>query len=279
MKKLVVLLILMLEILLVGCKFTETGANQPPKANTQKGVIMEISPEGKEVWKSFEYKAPTCYNQDKNGNKLIADLGTSSFYSTDKKNNPVWVFAGNNPEYIEKTPEGNYLVVNQSGEKSVLEVDSTGDVIWELTNLANPAKAHKLSNGNYLLDLRQESAIKEVRKDKQPVWQTKNGLLKQPYSVQLLPNGNYLISDFDNHRIVEIDKNSQIKWVFNKGLNHPIAVRKMENGNYVISDNDNSRVIIISSAGETIKEIPNVKIKCITTLPNGNFGLAGIVTK
>lgn len=275
MKNYIMVLMIALPLLIAGCNTNGSGNSDPSKPES-KGIVIEFSPEGDEVWKSKEYADPSCYNQDAEGNKLIADLATRSFYSIDKDNKVVWSFIGNNPENIVKTKEGNYLVVNQAGTESIQEVDKMGNVVWTYQNLMNPTKAIKLDNGNYLVVVRNENIAKEVNKNKELVWQVPKDLLMQPFCAQILSNGNYLFCDYDRHRIIEVGKDGKVVWEYAHGLNHPIGAVKLDNGWVAISDFDNNRVIFIDEKNEIKKEIKGLKIHSLHLLPNGNVGAAGI---
>lgn len=255
-----------------------TSCNTPKTETTEEItpiVMMEMTDDLKVVKKYTDYKLPSSFTKDKNGNRLISDYMSANFYSISPDGNIVWIYKGNNPEYIEKTAEDTYLIVNESGENSVMEVDQLGNTVWQSPPLDHPAEAHKLPNGNYLIVVRNENKIIEMDPKNKVVWQTSPDLLRQPYSVEILPSGNLLIADFDNHRVIEINRHNEILWQMNQGLNHPIVARELPNGNIIISDKDNNRVTVVDRKGYQVKEKTNINVRNIIEMPNGNLGVTG----
>jgi hypothetical protein len=267
MKHFLIFLLFFLTLFVYGCNTVEKKPS---------GIIMEITPDAKIVWKSKIYKYPSCFNKDNKGNLLIADMATSSFYETDKDGNLRWIYPGNNPSYIEKTSENNYLIVNQTGPKSIQVVNSLGEVVDSIENLDNPAEAHIFKNNHYLVALKGQNSIKIYNPDHQILWETKEGLLDSPSSVQALPDDTFLISDYNNARIIEINKDSQILWKYFDHLNHPSAAIRLHNNVYVIGDRDNKRILFIKKTGEIVNTLNNLQVNSISLLPDGHLGVAAL---
>lgn len=265
----------MVSFLIICILFICTGCN----SWSSNGALIELTPEGNQVWKNHIFENPTYFSKTLDGDLVVADLGVKKFVDVDKKNEIKWSYKGSNPVYVQKTKEGNYFVVNQSGEKSFLEVNPEGDIVWEMTDVKSPNKGIKLDNGNYLLVMTGENLIKEVDKNNNVVWSTPNDMLKRPYDIKILKNGNYLVTDFDNHRVIEIDKNSKVLWEHYRGLMHPVSAVKLDSGDYVIADKGNKRVIFIDKEGLIKKEIKDIEPRGLTLLPNGNVGLAAVRPK
>lgn len=243
------------------------------KAST--GIILEITPTGKIVWQSTKYIDPVVYSEDQEGNKLIADMKDGLSVVLNKYMSEIFIYFNENTEFFEKTPDGNYLIVNENINPSIMEINPLGEVLWEINDHSHLGEAHKLKDGNYLLISREDHTAKIINKKGKILWQSAKDLLHQPYSIQQLENNNFLISDFDNNRIIEIDNNSSIKWQSTIGLKHPIASRKLHNGSYVIADRDNYRVIIMTKNQKIIKEINNIYPRNVMLFPDGNIGIAG----
>lgn len=263
------LLLLICPVIFSSC------SNSGIENKVSTGIILEITPTGKIVWQSTKYKLPVVFSEDQEGNKIIADKNDGLSVVLNKRLSENFIYFNNNTEFFEKTPDGNYLLVNENINPSIIELNPLGEVIWEINNHIHLGEAHKLKDGNYLLISREDHTAKIINKNGKILWQSAKDLLRQPYSIQQLENDNFLITDFDNNRIVEIDKNSTIKWQSKVELKHPIASRKLNNGSYVIADRDNNRVIILNKNQQIIKEINNIYPRNVMLFPDGNIGIAG----
>lgn len=272
-KNLLASLFLMTLLFTTGCNTTQQPAEPEPT-----GVVIETTPEGKEVWRTDNYQHPSYFNKDKNGSHLVADLEVQRFFLVTKDGDIVLNIKANNPEYIEETA-GGFILVNQAGTNNVEEIDKEGNVIWSMPDTPDLRQVKKLENGNYLIASRAEGVIKEIDKNKKVIWSTPKDLFKQPFSIQILPNDTYLVADFDNHRIVEVKKDGTIVWSSQAGLNHPKAALKLPNNTYVIADYDHSRVVFIDKEGLTLAEITGIQANNLALAANGNIYIAGKLIK
>src|SRR4029078_9343420 len=101
---------------------------------------------------------------------------------------------------IHQLANGNILAAHE-GEGAVREVDQSGKVVWEYTNVENAGDALRLPNGNTLISCGTQKRVIEVTPDKAIVWEftAKDAPelnLTWISSIQLLANGNLLVGNF-----------------------------------------------------------------------------------
>ena len=99
------------------------------------------------------------------------------------------------PISAQRLDNGNTLVALQQTQK-VVEVNSTGRVVWEIrTSGSPPWHAVRLENGNTLITLTQaRKAVEYDPTGKTIVWSTQTPLIN-PYAAQRLASGNTLVAD------------------------------------------------------------------------------------
>lgn len=132
---------------------------------------------------------------------------------------------------------GNLLVLDSSNNK-ILEIDSNNNIIWESTdssyNLSKPKRFKVQPDGNLLIADTGNHRVFEITKDEKIIWQYgKKGLkgdtsnyLNTPYDVQKTHTGTFIIADTENNRILEI-KGSDVIWEFE--IEKPINIIRLFN--------------------------------------------------
>jgi hypothetical protein len=190
--------------------------------------------------------------------------------------------------------EQSNTLITDAHDKRVFEVDSAGNIIWEITGFNHPTDAERLDNGNTLIvDIDYplpSGSVKEYTSEGNLVWQYTN--LNTPYDAERLDNGNTLIADQHNHRVIEVNLDKQIVWkvdtnLKNTGktyLRYPCDVERLTNGNTLIVDMYNNRIIEVEPDFDVIWESPWTgwpTIFDIERLDNGNtlipFAVMGVV--
>lgn len=199
--------------------------------------VIEIDPQGKEVWKYEAGKTSSggpieihAFRRLPNGLTMIAESGAARILEVDRNGKIAHsiALAIKNPDshrdtrLVRPTPEGNYVVAHEA-LGLVREYDRNGKVVWEFDVGSKLYSAVRLNNGNTLIGTGDGHRVVEVSPDKKVVWEvTERELpgvrLAWITMVDRLPNGNTWIVNChagpDNPQIVEVSPEKKIVWSF-----------------------------------------------------------------
>ncbi len=156
----------------------------------------------------------------------------------------------------------------------VIEVDSDGNIVWEVTGLDFPVDVERLENGNTLIVESYEHRVIEVDSFGNIVWEKIFEDNWFPLDAERLDNGNTLIAVPYQQAIIEVNSAGVIVWwtlVF-----QPWDVEKLDNGNILVADT--YRVIEIDGDGNIVWEIAGLENEDAERLDNGNTLLADGIT-
>lgn len=149
-----------------------------------------------------------------------------------------------------KSNIGGNVLITETYTNRVIEVDSTGTIVWQKVGLNSPADAERLPNGNTLIVEVGNERVIEVNIAGTVVWE--KGGLNSPIDVERLANGNTLITEMYNNRVIEIDSEGKIVWQ-KSGLSLPTDAERLENGNTLIMEYYfKNRVIEVNSGGSIV---------------------------
>ncbi len=163
--------------------------------------------------------------------------------------------------------QGDTMLITERYGNRIIEVDSSGTVVWEKTGLNIPTDAERLGNGNTLIAEEGNNRVIEVDSSGNIVWDY-NGL-NGPQDVERLEKGNTLISDTYSNRVIEVDNGSSVVWE-KAGLYAPIDAERLENGNTLIVEFYIDRVIEVNSGGTIVWETSVPTPVDAERLGNGN---------
>ena len=163
----------------------------------------------------------------------------------------------------------NTLIAELYGNR-VIEVDSSGMIVWQKTGLNWSVDAERLANGNTLITEYHNHRVIEVDTGGTIVWQYAGGLYG-PFDAERLANGNTLIADTYNFRVIEVDSSGTIVWQMNCS-GYPADAERLANGNTLIAEfYISSRVIEVDSSGTVVWEKNNLSFPVdVERLANGN---------
>lgn len=129
-----------------------------------------------------------------------------------------------------KLPNGNYLVP-QLLDKVVREYTPAGSVVWEAKTPNMPFTAIRLENGHTVIGCTHGNMVVEVDSRGETVWQLTNNdlprpLIKDACGVQRLPNGNTVITSYQagagDVKLMEVTPMKELVWVYRDARNHGI---------------------------------------------------------
>jgi hypothetical protein len=162
--------------------------------------------------------------------------------------------------------QDNTLITEWYGNR-VIEINSTGNIIWQKTGLNEPFDSEILANGNILIADWQNDRVIEVDHTGNIVWEISG--LNEPVDAERLNNGNTLIAEWTGGRIIEVDSAGNIVWE-KTGLTNPVDAERLDNGNTLISNYGKFQIIEVDSSNNIIWQ-KNMKLSIdIERLANGN---------
>jgi hypothetical protein len=216
-----------------------------------KSGCREVDPAKKTVW---EFRAAAGAETHScqplpGGNILVGESrsdGTSRLYEMNHaKEILVTVNVGggggshNQFREVRKTPEGTYLVSQQSGSGKARELDATGKVLR--TFPCGQFVAIRLPGGNTLLACGDQHRVVEVDAKDQVVWEVKENdipgnRLGFVAGLQRLANGNTVICNWSGHsglddqpQVFELTPDKKVVWqVKNKALNKISSIQILD---------------------------------------------------
>lgn len=155
--------------------------------------VIEYDEKGKEFWRvNVAAGHPTRINRLENGNTLVLTQNESFVVEYRMDKSIAWQYAPpGGASDAQRMPSGNTLIAMIEGQ--VLEVNSRGEVVWSMAELAQPTCVQALENGNVLIGLSGEGSVIEVTREKKRVW-TKNGIAGV-LDMQRLEDGNTMVVD------------------------------------------------------------------------------------
>jgi len=169
---------------------------------------------------------------------------------------PVFTIAM--PTSLEKSSSGSNwqsgstTLITESLAGRVIEIDSSGSIVWQKTGLNAPNDAERLSNGNTLITESGMGRVIEVDNGGNITWE-KNGL-NDPVDAERLGNGNTLITEHVGEKLIEVDSAGNEVW--NKtDLYAPKDAERLDNGNTLIVEYTGGRIIEVDNSGNIVWEI------------------------
>ncbi|MFH0828950.1 MAG: FG-GAP-like repeat-containing protein [Candidatus Kerfeldbacteria bacterium] len=168
----------------------------------------------------------------------------------------------------QEVDEQDTLITDFSNGR-VVQVDSTGRVVWVINGLNEPWRATRLLNTHTLITERAGNRVVEMDLDGNVVWQYTEGL-NYPQDAERLDNGNTLITDMVNMRVIEVNLSGDIVWEM-IGLSWPNDASRLANGNTLIADSVHRRVIEVDPSLTVVWEKTGFSYpEFVQRLDNGN---------
>ena len=183
------------------------------------------------------------------------------------------------PHDVDRLPSGNTLITAgdrvsgrptlrgplQAEGSRVLEVDGTGNVVWEISETLDFAhNTDLLASSNLLISDTGNDRVIEIDTLGQIIW-TSDAItlsdgsgLRYPNDANWLAGDHLLITDRNNHRVIEIDRTGNVVWQFGETgtsgngaghLNGPHNADRLGNGNTIVADSNNNRIIEVALDG------------------------------
>ena len=121
-------------------------------ADGNNGRVLEVDNNGNTIWTLTDVGRPLDVERLSNGNTLITDQN-GRIIEVDSDKNIVWTFENEyyyEPMDAERLTNGNTLITYHSGSH-VIEVDHSGNIIWNISTFYLPASAKRLPNGDTLI--------------------------------------------------------------------------------------------------------------------------------
>lgn len=171
---------------------------------------------------AIEWSHPLNPGEDCNDVEMIADghilyAYTSGARLITRDQQTVWDFKAQKGEELftaTRLPSGNYMLAICGTPSRIVELDTNGKLIDELSFDTSITGVHdqfrqivKTPQNTYLIPLMGKGEVIEMNKDKEIVNRIHCG--GNPFAIRILDNGNWLVSCGDGHNFVEIDPAAQ----------------------------------------------------------------------
>jgi hypothetical protein len=255
---------------------------------TTDSQVFIFNRDGQIQWQSDrDLKFAHSAHQLSDGSIVITDTANDRLITVNPQTNAlVWssddwssgtgqLSDGSHLDYPNQAIElaNHHLLVTDRNHNRIIEIDSTGKISWQYSQLNRPHNASQIPNGNYLVSDSDNNRVLIIDPAGQIVWQYSGGdtPLDWPRDVKLLENGNYLITDTRHHRVLEVTPDKQSVWEFNQDLYWPYAADRLSNGNTLISDSQNRRLIEVAPDHQLVWELKHPPLNHFADFSNGNF--------
>ncbi|MCR9119226.1 MAG: PQQ-binding-like beta-propeller repeat protein [bacterium] len=181
-----------------------------------------------------------------NGNVLIGSYGNNKVIEVDSGGNVKWELTGVNAMNAKPLANGNYLIADFSGNR-VMEVNPSKKTVWEVDTPENCFDCDRLPNGNTIAGC--PNVIVEYAPDKSEVRRWK--IAGRLNGFHALPSGNLLIANYGAGKVMELDADGKEVWSFAEA--GPCDVFQLPTGKILVTTQ--SRVIELQADRKTVKQI------------------------
>ncbi len=153
-------------------------------SNTGKGQVLMLTKAG-QVLRQLSYDRAPASVQALNSDLVVANVREHTVSRMDSDGEVIWQFGtprkfGRDenhlfaPEYAQLLVNGNVLITD-TGNSRVLEVDSAGQIVWSLLSgaglrMMRPSRALRLDNGNTLIEHSSRSQWIEINSALRLMW-------------------------------------------------------------------------------------------------------------
>lgn len=162
---------------------------------------------------------------------------------------------------------GGHTLVSTGRKKSVREIDSRGETVWELK--IDSWCAERLLGGTTIVCSHREKKLLELDRTGKIIWEF-TGVSSMV--VEPLASGNFLLADFDGKRVLEINRRKETVWEFS-AADKCFDVDRRPGGNTVIACPN--AIYEVSPDKLVVNEWKvEGRINGLQVLPNGNFLIA-----
>ncbi|MBI4905890.1 MAG: alpha/beta hydrolase fold domain-containing protein [Acidobacteria bacterium] len=185
-----------------------------------KGVVVEVAPDGREVWSYSEgLKRPLSAQRLENGNTLIGDTLLGKVIEVTAQGKVVWTYEnadlGNGRmRESRRTPQGTTLIAIEAAGR-IIEVDATGKIVWshQFDAVRKPYLAIRLANGNTMISNAEPGEVVEVDRAGKVVRSIgSDDRVKMGWASGFAPqpDGSVFIVDYTGRRVIEVNAKGDV---------------------------------------------------------------------
>lgn len=207
-------------------------------------------------------------------NILITEWEAHKVVEFDSDGNEIWNLSNLENAQDSERLSNGNTLVTVYASQKVIEFDRQGNIVWQKTGLNGPVDAERLENGNTLIT-EFTPTQRVIEIDNDLNIVWEKSNLSSPFDAERLPNGNTLIAEsFPEGRVIEVDVNGNIVWNISD-LEGPVDVERLENGNTLITEHIGKQVIEVNSNGDIVWQRTGLLVpKDAERLENGNTIIA-----
>jgi bifunctional DNA-binding transcriptional regulator/antitoxin component of YhaV-PrlF toxin-antitoxin module len=240
------------------------------------GILLEVSPSGKVLWSSSEFKDPRCLNKDREGNRLIADKYTKMFFEYSIDGDLNWVYHSFYPEYIDKNSDGIYLLVNNHYPGAVYGVDNAGNKLFEYIHPVNIRQALWINPEEAIIFTNNDDKLFILNANGKISYIETGENIQKASNLQIFNKSTFLFNNTHSREIVSIDQANETTIIEDfRDIINVDNFLLLPDGNYVIADNANKNICFLSPSRQILYTLRSIETKSLTLMPDGNIGIAG----
>jgi hypothetical protein len=199
---------------------------------------------------------------DLRGNTLVSTGSLARVMELDSSGDVVWSYAID-AWSAEKLPNGNVLIASYTANK-VIEVDAAGEVVWEYSDI-NAMNAKPLTDGNILIADFGGRRVVEINSKKQIVWQQPTP--DECFDADRLSNGNTIFGCPNLVREITPDGKTVREWPIQNRLN---GFQALPNGNILVANYGGNQVTELTPDGHTVWQFDEPQPCDAYRLPTGH---------
>ncbi len=220
-----------------------TTAQKPVPPPPQPRVLRADGATAVEELADFAFPSAVDFAAD--GRWLVAEKGANRIVVDDGKGTKKYLSVAA-PVDADFLPAGGYLVTS-SKDRSVVQLDESGNTVWRYDALKRPMDADRLANGNTLIADGGPGRVLEVDPDGKLVWSHEEGLLL-PRDVELAADGNVLVADYNRHEVRCLRREGTTCWRL-PHIGHPSSLELLEDGRRMLVGTHKAGSIVLAETG------------------------------
>ena len=237
------------------------------EVDRQGQIVWQFGESGDPARSSTRLAGPSSARAVAGGQRLIADTRNHRVLVVQPDGHSREICPDGvqltDPGYVDLTPDGHLLICD-SGNRRVLELDSQLQVIWQFgtplrtkRSLSYPRSVEHLGPAEFLIaDTAHDRIVHFVHEHYHEIRFRSETALFWPRCVRRLPDGSLLVADGRHGRIAQISADGDVQrelWEVNLGasrkLMDPHDVRVLPNGNLLVTESPMDAVLEVDWSG------------------------------
>lgn len=180
-----------------------------------------------------------------NGRVLVAAFESQRVLEVDSLGNVFWQLEGIGAMRAKPLANGHILLADFPGRR-VVEVNRQGTLVWHATTPDSCFDAERLPNGHTVFAC--PNLVREITPDQRTIreWPF-NGRLN---GIHFLPNRHLLVANFGSNQVTEVDGDGRVVWKHDE--KQPCDVYRLDGGNTLITSA--ARIVEVAPDHQVVRD-------------------------